>query len=122
MTTEKENIEFINEKEEQKDLKGYKLKDFINGNILVRENVVKQMPFITFIAVLAIFYIANSYHAQYMLRKSVQLQTELQELRAESIVTASELMFISRQSEVVKLVKEQRLELKESRVPPIKIK
>jgi hypothetical protein len=121
MKEEKDNKEFINEKEEQQEPK-YKLKDFINGNILAKGKVVNQLPFIIFIAVLAFMYIANSYHAQYVLRKNLKLQTEMEELRAESIVTASELMFICRQSEVAKLVKERDLDLKESRVPPMKIK
>ena len=51
----------------------------------------------------------------------MQLQTELKELRARAISTASELEFISRQSEVAKLVEKQGLELREAVEPPIKI-
>ena len=42
----------------------------------------------------------------------------MKNLRSESITTAAELMRISRQSEVVNLVKERGMELEESTTPP----
>jgi hypothetical protein len=71
---------------------------------------------------MGIVYIANRYHAEHVLRETLQLQIELQELRAESIATTSELMFISQQSQVLKMVKEKKLDLKEARIPPVRIK
>ena len=52
----------------------------------------------------------------------MDLQNEIEELRAESITTASELIYFSKRSEVNKMINEKGLDLKESRVPPIKIK
>jgi hypothetical protein len=54
-------------------------------------------------------------------RKNAELQKEINELRAEAITTSSELMFISKQSEVVKLVKKRGIDLEESVEPPRKI-
>jgi hypothetical protein len=121
MSKEKD-IEFVDENEEQREQNKYRLKDFINGNLLVRAGVLKQLPFIIFIAIMGIVYIANRYHAEHVLRETLQLQIELQELRAESIATTSELMFISQQSQVLKMVKEKKLDLKEARIPPVRIK
>jgi hypothetical protein len=70
---------------------------------------------------LAIVYIANRYNAEKVMRQTVVLQNELKEMRSESITTASELMFISKQSEVSKLVKIKGLDLYESVEPPKKI-
>jgi len=114
--------EFINPKEEQKELNKYSIKELITGSVLKKKSIVKQLPFIIFIVVLAMIYIANRYHAEHLLRETAKLQEELNELRAESITVASELMFASRQSQVLKLVEENKLGLKESRTPPKRVK
>ena len=67
-------------------------------------------------------YIGNSYHAERIARQTNRLQNEVKELRAESITTAADLMYVSRQSEVQKMVRNRRLDLKESVEPPYKIK
>jgi hypothetical protein len=66
-------------------------------------------------------YIGNRYHAEKVLRQNLKLQNEIKELRAEKITTASELMYSSKQSEVLKMVKEKGLELEESFDPPKRI-
>lgn len=114
--------DFINQKEEQKELTKYSLKELITGNILKQKGVIKQLPFIIFIVMLAVLYIANRYHAEYMVRKTVKLQEELNDLRAESITIASKLMSESRQSQVIRLVEEKKLGLKESTIPPKRVK
>jgi cell division protein FtsL len=122
MSENKKDIEFIDQKKEGKELKKTSIKEFIDGSFLTRTSVVNQLPFIVFCVSLAILYIANKYHAEYMLRKTYKLKDEIEELRAESITTASELMFASRQSQVFKMVETEGLGLKESRVPPVRIR
>ena len=119
---DKGSVEFINEKEEQKEQKKYTVKEVLTGSILAKKSVVNQLPFIIFIAFLGIIYIANRYQAESILRKTVKMQEELDELRAESITIASELMFASRQSQVIKLVHENNLGLKEATSPPKRVK
>lgn len=114
--------EFINSKEEVKELNKYSLKELISGSVLKKKQVAKQLPFIIFITFLAMIYIANRYHAEHILRETAKLQEELNELRAESITVASELMFASRQSQVLKLVEQNNIGLKESRTPPKRVK
>ena len=116
-----ERIEFIDQKKEQKEIKKGFLKELLDGSLLTREVVVKQLPYIIFVTFLAVLYIGNRYHAEKVVRNTTELQNEIKELRAESISIAAELMDISRQSEVARLVDKKGLGLKESMEPPKKI-
>jgi len=121
MRFRKKNIDFVEESTEQNELKKGSFKSLLDGSLLTRKRVIRQLPFILFLTFLAIIYIGNRYHAEKIVRKTVVLQNEIKELRAEAITTASELMFISKQSEVSKLVKQNNLKLEESVEPPTKI-
>jgi cell division protein FtsL len=116
------NVEFINQQEEQKELSKLSVKEFLTGRILSKERMAGQLPFIVFLGFLAFIYIANRFHAERLVRKNMELQQEVKELRAESITTASELMFLSRQSQLFKMIQSEGLSLKESVVPPARIK
>ena len=124
MSKEKEKgvEDFIDPKVESREHKKVSVKELIDGTILTRKAMVVQLPFIIFLSFLAIIYIGNRYHAEKVARDMTVLQEEVIDLRAESITTASELMFISKQSEVVKMVKAYQLNLEESVKPPIMIK
>ncbi len=117
----KKNTEFVDSQQEKSELKITSVKDLITGSILTRKSVIRQLPFILFLAFLAIVYITNRYHAEKITRRTIDLQEQLNELRAQYTTTASELMYLSRQSQVLKLVEENNLGLKESTVPPNKI-
>jgi ABC-type transport system involved in cytochrome bd biosynthesis fused ATPase/permease subunit len=91
-------------------------KSLVDGVNINLETVVKQIPFILFLALIAILYIANSYYAENTVRDINKVKNELKDLRAEYIYGKSELMFSSRQSEVAAMVADQ--EIKESTVPP----
>jgi len=95
------------------------MKSAVEGVNFNLGNLVRQIPFIFFIALLTILYIANTYYAEKTIREINQTKKELKDLRAEYIYTKSELMFSSRQSEISRLVSD--LEIKESKVPPRKI-
>jgi hypothetical protein len=117
-----DNIEFVEERSEKKTgPRGSSLKDFIDGSVLTRDFVVRQLPFIIFLALLAILYIGNRYHSEKLVRRTSELQYELKELRAEAITVSAELMHMSRQSEVLKLLRRNNLDLVESVEPPRKI-
>jgi hypothetical protein len=121
MPGRKDNIEFIDQKAEQKEIRRGSVRDIFDGTVLTRERVARQLPFVLFITFLIILYIGNRYHAEKVIRQTMELQTELKELRARAISTASELEFISRQTEVIKLVGEHGLGLMEAEEPPLKI-
>lgn len=93
--------------------------DVVSGSFLSQEQTLKFLPFIFFLALMAICYIANGYYAEEKIRQLNNVNKDLKELRSEYITTKSDLMFISKQSEVAKAALE--LGIKESVVPPQKI-
>lgn len=122
MTEDKKNIEFINAKQERSELKKYSLKQWISGQLLAKDSFRKQLPFLIYLAFLTFIYIGNRYHAEKLTREIGILQQMVNELRAESINTAAELMFFCRQSQVQKRIDEAGMELHEAIIPPTKIK
>ena len=115
------NIEFVKENQERKDPRKAKFRDVLDGSLLTRENVISQLPFVLFLTLLLVIYIGNRYHAERVIRRTLNLQTELKELRAKSISTASELEYLSNQSQVARLVEQKNIGLKYSEKPPVKI-
>jgi redox-regulated HSP33 family molecular chaperone len=69
---------------------------------LTRDNVQGMFPTILFAASLAIFYIANAHFTEKTIRQSDRMAKEIKELRSEYITIKSDLMFNSKQSEVLK--------------------
>lgn len=121
MKRKKGNIEFVDQHVEQKEIRKGSVWDIFDGSLLTRDTVVRQLPFVLFITFLIILYIGNRYHAEKVIRETMQLQNELRELRARAISTASELEFISRQSEVARMVQNRSMGLEEAVDPPVKI-
>ena len=92
----------------------------LDGSILTKDTVLGLLPFTLFLTLLAVLYIANSYYAEKKIIEIENVNKELNELRYEHITTKSELMYYSKQSEVVKKLQEKGI--KESVTPPIHIK
>jgi hypothetical protein len=90
-----------------------------SGTFLSSDKTLKHLPFILFLALVAIFYIANGYYADDKIREVNKISNQLKELRSEYISTKSDLMFASKQSEVAKAA--EPIGLKEPVVPPTKI-
>ena len=93
--------------------------NIFSGNFLSKDNVIHQLPFILFLTLIGLGYIANGYYAEKSVREISRINTELKELKSEYITTKSELMFMSNQSEVASA--SASLGLKESTTPPKKI-
>jgi len=117
-----ENVEFTDIKKESDEPKGTSIMDILSGSLLTRGIILRNVGFIIWLTFLGIVYIGNSYHAEKIAREINILQREVKDLRAESITTAAELMYVSRQSVVQQMVRNSRLEVKESVEPPYKIK
>ncbi|MGZ3883793.1 MAG: FtsL-like putative cell division protein [Bacteroidia bacterium] len=90
-----------------------------SGTFLTNEKTLKHTPFVLFLTLLAILYIANGYYADDKIREVNKTTNQLKELRSEFISTKSDLMFVSKQSEVAKAA--EPLGIKEPVVPPMKI-
>ena len=79
------------------------------------------MDTLLFITFLAAVYIGNRFHAEKVTRESARLLREVKDLRAESLSTSSDLMSVSKQSEVFRMVREKGLNLEELKTPPYKL-
>lgn len=117
MRRDKRNIEFDQSIEE----KSFSLRDLLDGNVLTRKAVIKQSRFILLLVGIAFFSIANRNHAEKTVIHLNRLQSDVKELRSRYISTSSELVRISRQSEVMHLVNRYDLGLEESLEPPKKL-
>lgn len=114
-------IETVRGSEDFSDIKSSTLRDILNGNILTKRYFQKQYGLLALLAILAIFYIDNRYYSERQLSKAISLKKEIQDLKYESLTLSAELMEKSRQSNVVRLIKEKGLDLKEMDTPPIVI-
>lgn len=74
----------------------------ISGSFLSSQQMIRLLPFIFFLCFLAICYIANGYYAERKVKQLNKVANQLKELKSEYVVTKSDLMFISKQSEVAK--------------------
>ena len=97
------------------------VKSFIGGTILTDERVTRQIPFLIFLAFLAILLITNRNWSERTIRKVETLQGTLDELRSESITLSAKLMNSSRPSEIAKKVENAKLDLQEPSRPPQKL-
>lgn len=95
--------------------------DIINGNILTREKVLGHLPYVLYISLLALIYIANGFLAEGNVRRLNTVGNEMKELRSEYITIKSDLMYKSKQSELARIIEQKGLGLRESYQPPYKI-
>jgi hypothetical protein len=100
---------------------GFSIRSILDGSILTRESVVRLLPFGLYLALLIVAYIGNSYYSEKVIRKTNKVRNELKELEYEYISTKSDLMHVSKQSEVAIRLDSFKTGIKESLVPPIKI-
>ena len=82
--------------------------------------IVKNTPFFLFLSLLTVLYIYNGHVAEKTIKDINRSSRELKELQYEYKTIQSELMFQSKQSELVKAV--EPLGLKELSQPPHRLK
>ena len=80
------------------------------------QSIVKQLPFFLFLALLAVLYIYNGHYADKIIRNTNRTAKEVKELQYDYKTVKSEVMFRSKQSELVKAV--EPLGLKELTTSP----
>jgi hypothetical protein len=97
------------------------IKELMSGSLISDKIILKNLGYIVFLAFLGAFYIANRFHAEDLVRRTTRLQSEVKELRADALSISAELMQASRQSEVIRLVRERNLGLQELTEPPYRL-
>lgn len=93
--------------------------EFMGGEFLSKENVIRRLPFMFFVVLLVLMYIGYGYYVERTVKELYELEVELKELKSEYISVKSRLVEFSKQSQVAQKVKP--LGLNESVVPPFKI-
>lgn len=97
------------------------LKDVASGEALGREWLQRQIPFILFLVMIALFYINNRFTYEAQLRDIDRLKKELIDAKYESLTVSEELMQMSRQSYVIDKLREQGSNLEVSTEPAVVI-
>jgi hypothetical protein len=126
MEESKENIKENNKEETKESPKkqintGSFIKELLSGSMVSEKIILKNLGYISLITFLTAIYIGNRFHAEKITRESTKLQREVKDLRAESLSTSADLMYLSKQSEVFTMIREKGLNLEELKTPPYKL-
>ncbi len=97
------------------------MKELMSGIIFSDVIILKNLWYIIFLTILGAFYIGNRFHAEKITRESARLTREVKDLKAESLATSASLMYVSKQSEVYRMVREKGLGLEELKTPPYRL-
>lgn len=114
--------EFIPTTQEIREASKVSMKDLLGGKVLSKDTVLRQIPFILFVTGLILFYIANQYKGEKIMRQIMSLEKEVKELRSEYSSTAFDRQQMSTQSEIIEMVNAKGLPLLEASKPPYIIK
>ena len=96
--------------------KSNKISSVLNGEFIAQKSNVKLIPFLLMIVILGLINIRSSFHAENLLRESIDLEKEVADLRLTYITNKSRLMSMYRRSVIEGFVKDQELET--SLTPP----
>lgn len=97
------------------------MKELLSGSMITEKIILKNIWYVLMVTLLAAVYIGNRFHAEKITRETARLQREVSDLRAESLSTSASLMSVSRQSEVIRLIRERGIALEELKTPPYKL-
>jgi hypothetical protein len=96
-------------------------KELMSGTMVTEKIILRNLRYFILLTILGTLYIGNRFHAESLTRQINKLQKEVRDLRSEALSTSADLMSVSKQSEVTKLVKNRGLGLEELTTPPFKI-
>jgi predicted cation transporter len=117
----KKIVDRIRQNEDFKELTSSSIRDFLNGNVL-KMNVVRRQGWVFLLIIIMLFiYINNRYESEKTLSYISELKKEIQDAKYESLTISAELTEISRQSNIMQLLKTKGMQLKPGNEPPIVI-
>jgi len=93
--------------------------NIVGGDLLSKRAVISNLPFLVFIAILAMFYISNTYYTEKTFKQIEKIKTELKELRYQSMTAKSKMLDSCKQTKIAKKV--ELLGIKGTTLPPYKI-
>lgn len=98
------------------------VRQVILGSVLLNKEVLRWLPVVGMIAFLGLLMIANRFKGEKIIRATVEVQEQVKELRSESATLETELINMTRYSEILKEVQDRNMGLKQPSDPPIKLK
>lgn len=98
---------FTDEEGEEDDKDSLSLRYILGGDILGSPFFIKQVVFVMFVVVLMLLYTGNRYDSQQDTIYIDSLRKELQDMKYNVMTQASELLNLTRQSNIEKRLKEQ---------------
>ncbi len=98
------------------------IQGFLNGELLRSEWVRKQYKLIALIVGLVFIYILAGYRSMQQQRRLSDLRDEVRDKKFEYLTLSTELVTLTRQSQVVKELEARGSKLKENKTPAVKIK
>ncbi len=117
----KEKGEVVARKAKNKKIKPKRsFSKLLNGEFLSRDEMIGNIPFISFLGLLLVVLIGWGYYTETVGRQEVKLEQELGELNSEFFSLGVEYNKLSRQTQVKARL--EGTELMESMTPPNKIK
>jgi hypothetical protein len=97
------------------------IKELLSGILVSDKLVLRNLWYLIFLTILGAIYIANRFNAERITRETSRLASEVKDLKAEALSTSANLMSVSKQSEVYRMVREKGLGLEELKAPPYKL-
>jgi hypothetical protein len=97
------------------------IKELLSGSLVSEKIVLRNLWYIILLTILGALYIANRFNAEKITRETARLNNEVRDLKAEALSTSADLMSVSRQSEVYRMVRGKGLGLEELKTPPYRI-
>jgi hypothetical protein len=94
------------------------VRGFMSGGLLRRPDVLRKLPYVFFILLLMLLYIAGGYYTQHLNRRYIRLTDQVKELRTKSLSINEMRMTATRQSEIIERLRQSGIEMQESVVPP----
>jgi hypothetical protein len=95
------------------------LHDIIGGDLLSKGVILRNLPYVVFLAFLAMVYIGNTYYSEKTFKQIEKIKNELKELRYRSISAKSRMLDVGKQTEIARKV--ERIGIRGTTSPPYKI-
>ena len=103
-------------------MKTRKIQGFLNGELLRSEWVRNQYKLIGLIVALVFVYILAGYRSMQQQHRLTDLRKEVRDKKFEYLTLSTELVNVTRQSQVVKELEQRGSKLKENKEPVVRIK
>ena len=98
------------------------MREFVAGDILLKETIQKKFLFVLLLVVLSLVYVNNRFLYERQLRELNKLKIEVDDMHYRSLVASKELKQAGRRTMILKALRERGSNLEEATEPIVIIK